>query len=94
MTLSVLTLNLWHDSGPYLQRARIREWIDRLHPDLIGFHEALRGPELDQVAELLAGSVSESPAPYYRSRSRSNVEPDKKSSAYPRRGGIDAVKRR
>jgi len=55
-TLSVLSLNLWHDAGPYAQRAvRLREWIDRLDPDLIGFQEALRGPALDQVAELLDG---------------------------------------
>jgi len=54
MTLSVLTLNLWHDSGPWPERAkRIRSWVDRLAPDLIGFQEALRVPWLDQVAELL-----------------------------------------
>jgi endonuclease/exonuclease/phosphatase family metal-dependent hydrolase len=54
MTLSVLTLNLWHDSGPWPERAkRIRGWIDRLGPDLIGFQEALRVPWVDQVAELL-----------------------------------------
>jgi endonuclease/exonuclease/phosphatase family metal-dependent hydrolase len=54
MMLSVLTLNLWHDSGPWRERAkRIRSWVDRLAPDLIGFQEALRAPWLDQVAELL-----------------------------------------
>jgi len=54
--LSVLTLNLWHDSGPWPRRVeRLREWIDRLDPDLIGFQEALRGPDFDQVAELLDG---------------------------------------
>lgn len=54
--LSVLTLNLWHDAGPWEARARqIRAWIDRLDPDLIGFQEALRGPHLDQVGDLLAG---------------------------------------
>jgi endonuclease/exonuclease/phosphatase family metal-dependent hydrolase len=54
--LSVLTLNLWHDSGPWPRRSeRLREWIDRLDPDLIGFQEALRGPDFDQVAELLDG---------------------------------------
>ena len=43
-TLSVLSLNLWHDAGPYTERAKsLREWIDRLDPDLIGFQEALRG---------------------------------------------------
>ncbi|MDH3213299.1 MAG: endonuclease/exonuclease/phosphatase family protein [Myxococcales bacterium] len=56
MTLSVLTLNLWHDAGPYAQRVElIREWIDRLDPDLIGFQEVLRGPDGDQAADLLAG---------------------------------------
>lgn len=56
MTLAVLTLNLWHNNGPYDQRARlIRAWIERLAPDLIGFQEALRAPDLDQVAALLAG---------------------------------------
>ena len=54
--LSVLTLNLWHDSGPYERRAElIREWVDRLAPDLIGFQEALRGPDADQTTELLDG---------------------------------------
>jgi endonuclease/exonuclease/phosphatase family metal-dependent hydrolase len=54
--LSVLTLNLWHDAGPYAARAaRIRAWIERLAPDLIGFQEALRGPGFDQVAELTQG---------------------------------------
>ena len=54
MPLSVLTLNLWHDQGPWPERAaRIRAWIDRLAPDLIGFQEALRLPGHDQVSELL-----------------------------------------
>ena len=31
MSLSVLTLNLWHNAGPWEERrARIREWLDRL----------------------------------------------------------------
>jgi endonuclease/exonuclease/phosphatase family metal-dependent hydrolase len=56
MPISVLTLNLWHDSGPWPAREkRIREWLDRLEPDLIGFQEALRGETLDQVATLLEG---------------------------------------
>jgi endonuclease/exonuclease/phosphatase family metal-dependent hydrolase len=55
VTLSILTLNLWHDAGPYAERVgRIREWIDRLDPDLIAFQEALRARGRDQVAELLA----------------------------------------
>ncbi len=56
MTLKVLTLNLWHDAGPWeVRRAAIRGWLDRLEPDLIGFQEALRGPDRDQVADLLEG---------------------------------------
>jgi endonuclease/exonuclease/phosphatase family metal-dependent hydrolase len=54
VSLKVLTLNLWHDQGPWPARAaRIRDWLDRLDPDLVGFQEALRSPSLDQVAELL-----------------------------------------
>jgi len=56
--VSVLTLNLWHDSGPWEARlALIRAWIDELDPDVIGFQEALRGPHFDQVGELLAGAA-------------------------------------
>ena len=56
MALKVLSLNLWHDAGPWPERAkRIREWIDRLDPDLIGFQEALEGEGVDQAAELMAG---------------------------------------
>jgi endonuclease/exonuclease/phosphatase family metal-dependent hydrolase len=60
VTISVLTLNLWHDSGPWPARQeRIREWIDRLDPDLIGFQEALKSRAgaggLDQVGSLLEG---------------------------------------
>ena len=56
MTLKVLTLNIWNEDGPWPERAkRIREWIDRLDPDLIGLQEVLRGPRLDQLEELLPG---------------------------------------
>jgi endonuclease/exonuclease/phosphatase family metal-dependent hydrolase len=56
LTLSVLTLNLWNDRGAWPRRAaRVRAWIERLGPDLIGFQEALRGEGGDQVAGLLAG---------------------------------------
>ena len=54
MTLSILTLNLWNDAGPWPERADlIRDWIERLDPDVIAFQEALRGPEWDQVADLV-----------------------------------------
>lgn len=56
MSLSVLTLNLWHNSGPYdARRPLIQAWVDLLQPDLIGFQEALRGAAFDQAAELLHG---------------------------------------
>jgi endonuclease/exonuclease/phosphatase family metal-dependent hydrolase len=56
MPLSVLTLNLWHNSGPYTaRRERIREWIAQLNPDLIACQEALRGKSFDQVSDLLDG---------------------------------------
>ena len=54
MTLKVLTLNLWNTSGPYEKRKpRIREWIERLDPDVIGFQEALRGENFEQVPEIV-----------------------------------------
>ncbi|MDJ0868541.1 MAG: endonuclease/exonuclease/phosphatase family protein [Myxococcota bacterium] len=54
MTLAVLSLNLWHDSGPWAARAeRIRDWLDRLDPDVAGFQEVLRSDHFDQLAELL-----------------------------------------
>ena len=58
MALRLLTLNLWHDNGPWPQRAeRIREWLDRLDPDVVGFQEALRGGGSDQVTELLGARL-------------------------------------
>ncbi len=56
MPVKVLTLNLWHDAGPWEDRlARIRAWIDRLAPDLIGFQEALRGDDVDLVGRIVEG---------------------------------------
>jgi len=56
--LRVLTLNLWHDSGPWAKRAeRIRDWLGRLDPDVVGFQEALRGERIDQVGELLGARL-------------------------------------
>lgn len=57
MTLKVLTLNIWHDQSPWPDRARlIRQWIERLEPDLIGFQEVLVGEGVDQVRELVGRS--------------------------------------
>jgi endonuclease/exonuclease/phosphatase family metal-dependent hydrolase len=63
VTLKVLTLNLWNTSGPWeARKPRIREWVDKLGPHVIGFQEALRGPSdsgangFDQVGEILDGA--------------------------------------
>jgi endonuclease/exonuclease/phosphatase family metal-dependent hydrolase len=56
MALSILTLNIWHDRGPYAaRRERIRAWIAALSPDLIGFQEVLGGDGTDQAIDLLEG---------------------------------------
>ncbi len=56
MSLSVLTLNIWNNERPWAERSqRIRDWIERLNPDLIGFQEVLLGDELDQLDELTSG---------------------------------------
>ncbi len=56
MAIRILTLNLWHDQGPWpARRKRIREWLERLDPDVLAFQEVLRGPGRDQAAELLEG---------------------------------------
>jgi endonuclease/exonuclease/phosphatase family metal-dependent hydrolase len=54
LTLSVLTQNLWHDMGPWTERAKLlREWVAGLNPDLIGFQEVLCGAGRDLAADLL-----------------------------------------
>lgn len=55
--LRVMTLNIWNDDGPWIERSRlIREQISTLDPDLIGFQEVLRGEDLDLLEELLEGT--------------------------------------
>lgn len=52
--MNVLSLNIWHDSGPWPARAKlIRDWIERLQPDLIGFQEVLRGGGRNQLGDML-----------------------------------------
>ena len=54
MKLRILTLNIWHDQAPWVERARlISSWIDRLEPDLIGFQEILVGEGVDQIREII-----------------------------------------
>lgn len=54
--MRVLTLNVWHDSGPWAERrALIRQEIVAREPDLIGFQEILKGEALDLSAELVEG---------------------------------------
>ena len=72
MTLSVLTLNIWNDDGPWKERAaRIRVCIDELDPDLIGFQEVLQGGGSEQLRELLGGRYQTAYAraiPFWRDR--------------------------
>jgi len=52
--LRVLTLNLWHDQGPWRARAAsVRRAIERLAPDVVGFQEVLRRPGVDLLADVL-----------------------------------------
>lgn len=54
--LRTLTLNIWNRMGPYEARQRrIREWIERLDPDVIGFQELLRGEGIDQLGAITDG---------------------------------------
>jgi endonuclease/exonuclease/phosphatase family metal-dependent hydrolase len=56
VSLRVLSLNLWHDAGPWpARRALVRAWIERLAPDVIGFQEVLKGPARDLGAEVTDG---------------------------------------
>ena len=56
VSLRLLTLNLWHDQGPWeLRRERVQEWIHRLDPDVVALQEVLRGPARDQLDELFGG---------------------------------------
>ncbi|KPK93742.1 MAG: hypothetical protein AMJ88_06980 [Anaerolineae bacterium SM23_ 63] len=53
----MMSLNIWNDQGPWPQRARlIRDEIESLQPDLIGFQEVLRGEGVDLLDEILAGT--------------------------------------
>jgi len=54
--LKVLTLNIWNRSGPWeRRRPRIREWVDKLDPDVIGFQEVYYREDYSQAAEICVG---------------------------------------
>ncbi|MDJ0866076.1 MAG: endonuclease/exonuclease/phosphatase family protein [Myxococcota bacterium] len=54
MTLSILTLNLWHDSPPWRERMELaRRWIEDLAPDVVAFQEVLRGEAECQARDLV-----------------------------------------
>ncbi|HEB90077.1 MAG TPA: hypothetical protein ENI85_10940 [Deltaproteobacteria bacterium] len=73
MSLKVLTLNVWHDQGPWHARAPlISRWIDRLQPDLIGFQEILVGDGVDQAREIIGDR------PYETDFGAAMVLPDRK----------------
>ena len=53
MPLKLLTLNIWNYYGPWPERRTlIEQWIARLDPDIIALQEVLRGPTIDQLAEI------------------------------------------
>ncbi len=54
--MRVLSLNIWHDAGPWeARRAAIRKELERVAPDVIGFQEVLLGEGVDLAAELVEG---------------------------------------
>ncbi len=53
MALSLLTINIWNDDGPWATRLPLlQHWIALLQPDVLLMQEVLRGPRLDQLALL------------------------------------------
>jgi endonuclease/exonuclease/phosphatase family metal-dependent hydrolase len=56
--LTVATLNIWHDRGPWpLRRGLIQEELERLEPDLVGLQEVLCHADGRQQAEELAAPL-------------------------------------
>jgi len=54
--ISVLTLNVWFDSGPWEKRKiLIQDCINQLRPDLIALQEVIRGDNVDQLQEIFSG---------------------------------------
>jgi len=54
--LKVLTLNIWNRSGPWeRRRPRIREWVDKLQQDVIGFQEVYHRDDYSQASEICEG---------------------------------------
>jgi endonuclease/exonuclease/phosphatase family metal-dependent hydrolase len=72
--LKVLTLNLWNDQGPYeRRRERVRDWITRLDPDVIGFQEVLKGHGIDTARDQVSDDFHvefASAIPFWLDRSR------------------------
>jgi endonuclease/exonuclease/phosphatase family metal-dependent hydrolase len=55
--ISVMTLNIWNDQGPWVKRSKlIQEEIEQLKPDLIGMQEVLLGEEVNLLEDLLSGT--------------------------------------
>ena len=56
--LDLVTLNIWHDSGPWPQRRElIVDELIRLKPDLVGLQEVLGRPDGPGQADELAGAL-------------------------------------
>jgi endonuclease/exonuclease/phosphatase family metal-dependent hydrolase len=57
MTLRFVTLNIWHDRGPWPQRLPlIRQELERLRPDVVGLQEVLRFGDTCQATAIADGS--------------------------------------
>jgi endonuclease/exonuclease/phosphatase family metal-dependent hydrolase len=56
--VDLVTLNIWHDSGPWPQRRElIVDELIRLKPDLVGLQEVLGRPDAPGQADELAGAL-------------------------------------
>ena len=54
--LRVLTLNVENLEGDERRTKAINQEVRRLAPDLVAFQEVIRGPDRNQLDELIAGT--------------------------------------
>lgn len=54
--LSLLTINIWNNDGPWAERLPLlRDWIALLRPDVLVAQEVLHGAGVDQLAAIAPG---------------------------------------
>lgn len=59
-TFRILTLNVWNVFGPWERRRReLVRWFSELQPDAACLQEVRRGPDADQLAEIVAELAAE-----------------------------------